>query len=106
MDAGKFLGRRRLVRERGGADAVGAFEVDHPAIDEPAERRVERRELLGGETIVGVVGVQEVKGVLEIHVPKAVAPPIVAAWNSSDSQTPRTLRAAARCGDSRSSSPW
>ena len=49
-------------------DAVRALGVDHAAIDEPGQRVVEGRELLGGETIVGVIGVQEVEGVLEIDV--------------------------------------
>ena len=42
--------------------------VDDAPIDEPRERVVEGRELLDRETILGVVGVQEVEGVLEIDV--------------------------------------
>ena len=49
-------------------EPVGALEVDDAAIDEPVERRVERRELLERETILGVVGVQEVEGVVEVDV--------------------------------------
>jgi hypothetical protein len=39
-----------------------------PAIDEEREGAVERRELLDGETVVGVVGVQEVEGVVQVDV--------------------------------------
>ncbi len=42
--------------------------VDDAALDEPVERVVERRELLDRETILGVVGVQEVEGVVEVDV--------------------------------------
>jgi hypothetical protein len=42
--------------------------VDDPAIDEPRESVVEGRELVDGETILPVIGVQEVEGVLEIDV--------------------------------------
>ena len=47
-------------------EPIGAFEVDDAAIHEPAEGRIERRELLERETILGVVGVQEVEGVVEM----------------------------------------
>ena len=42
--------------------------MDDPAIDEPGEGVVKGRELLDGETIFGVIGVQEVEGVLEVDV--------------------------------------
>ena len=42
--------------------------MDHAAIDEPGQGRVEGREPFDRETIVGVVGVQEVEGVLEVDV--------------------------------------
>ena len=40
--------------------------MDDAATDEPGERVVQGRELLERETILGVVGVQEVEGGLEI----------------------------------------
>ena len=51
-----------------GAQPVGALAVDDAALDEPVEGRVEGREPLDRETILGVVGVQEVEGVLEADV--------------------------------------
>jgi hypothetical protein len=42
--------------------------VDHPPVDEPGEGVIERRELLEGETVLGVVGVQEVEGVVQVDV--------------------------------------
>ena len=42
--------------------------MDDAAVDEPGQRVVERREVIERETILGVVGVQEVEGVLEIDV--------------------------------------
>ena len=66
MDAGQVALHERLGLR---PDAVvGALGVDHAAVDEPGQRVVEGRELLDRETIVGVVGVQEVEGVLEIDV--------------------------------------
>ena len=63
VDALEVAGRQRRGRCAAlRASAVGALEVDHAAVDEPGERDVERRELLDGETILGVVGVQEVEG--------------------------------------------
>ena len=50
------------------ARPVGALLVDDAAIDEPGQRRVERREVIQRETILGVVGVQEVEGVFEVDV--------------------------------------
>ena len=47
---------------------IGALAVDDLAVDEPVEGRVEGRQLLDRETVVGVVGVQEVEGVVERHV--------------------------------------
>ena len=46
--------------------AIRPFAMDHAAIDEPRERVVEAGELLDRETILPVIGVQEVEGVLEI----------------------------------------
>ncbi|HEY8819509.1 MAG TPA: hypothetical protein VIM25_11920 [Candidatus Limnocylindrales bacterium] len=51
-----------------GANTIRAFGVDDASVDEPGERGVERRELFDRETILGVIGVQEVEGVLEIDV--------------------------------------
>ena len=42
--------------------------LDDAPFDEPSERVVEGRELLDRETILPVIGVQEVEGVLEIDV--------------------------------------
>ena len=42
--------------------------MDHAAIDEPVEGVVERGKPLSRETVVGVVGVQEVEGVVEVDV--------------------------------------
>ena len=50
------------------ADAVGALGVDDAAVDEPGQGVVEGREVIDRETILGVIGVQEVEGVLEIDV--------------------------------------
>ena len=59
---------QRVVARDLGAHAVGALDVDHAPIDEPRERIVKGRELVDRETIFGVVGVQEVEGVLQIDV--------------------------------------
>ena len=59
---------QRIVAGDLGADAVGALDVDDAAVDEPGEGVVEGRELVHRETILGVIGVQEVEGVLEIDV--------------------------------------
>ena len=59
---------QRVMARHLGAHAVGALDVDDPTVDEPFEGRIERRELVHRETILGVVGVQEVEGVLEIDV--------------------------------------
>ena len=68
VDAPELARLERVVGDRLGADAVGALAVDHPPIDEPRKRVVEGRELLERETIVGVIGVQEVEGVFEVDV--------------------------------------
>ena len=68
MDAPELTRLERLMGDRLGAHAVGALAVDHPPIDEPRQRVVEGRELLERETIVGVIGVQEVEGVFEVDV--------------------------------------
>jgi hypothetical protein len=68
MDAREVARLERGVGAGLVADAVGALGVDHAAIDEERERAVEGRELLDGETVVGVVGVQEVEGVVEVDV--------------------------------------
>ena len=68
-DAGQVARRGGLGRAAAcGSGPVGAFLVDDAAIDEPGQRRVERREAIDRETILGVVGVQEVEGVLEVDV--------------------------------------
>ena len=59
---------QRVVARHLGAHAVGALDVDDAPIDEPGERVVERRQLVDGETIFGVIGVQEVEGVLQVDV--------------------------------------
>ena len=59
---------QRVVARHLGADAIGALDVDDAPVDEPGERIVEGRELVHRETILAVVGVQEVEGVLEIDV--------------------------------------
>ena len=51
-----------------------------PRSTNQVEGVVERRELLGGETIVGVVGVQEVEGVVEIDVVRMTRGPRRGAW--------------------------
>ena len=60
------------IRGRGiggvAADPVRTFAVDDAALDEPVEGGVERREAVDRETILGVVGVQEVEGVVEVDV--------------------------------------
>src|SRR4051794_32967677 len=58
---------RRLCRGLP-SNVVGTFLVDHAAIDEPSEGVVEGRKPLRGETVIGVVGVQEVEGVVEVDV--------------------------------------
>ena len=68
VDPGQLGRLDRPLGCRLGAHAVGAFAVDDAPIDEPRKRAIEGRELLRGETIVGVVGVQEVEGVLEVDV--------------------------------------
>ena len=68
VDPGEVPLHQRVVARHLGAHAVGALDVDDPAVDEPFEGRIERRELVHRETILGVVGVQEVEGVLEIDV--------------------------------------
>ena len=45
--------------------SLSTLEVDHAAIDEPVERRIQRRESVHRETILEVVGVQEVERALE-----------------------------------------
>ena len=68
VDARQVARPLRVLGGRLGADAVRALGVDDASVDEPGERGVERRELFDRETILGVVGVQEVEGVLEIDV--------------------------------------
>ena len=68
VDPREVLLHQRVVARDLGTHAIGALAMDHATVDEPRERRVERRELVHRETIFGVVGVQEVEGVLEIHV--------------------------------------
>ena len=68
LHARQVAGHQRVAARDLGADAVGALDVDDAPIDEPRERIVEGRELVDGETIFGVVGVQEVEGVLQIDV--------------------------------------
>ena len=68
MDAREIACHQRVVARDLGAHAIGALDVDDAAFDEPRERVIEGRELVVRETILGVIGVQEVEGVLEIHV--------------------------------------
>ena len=68
VDPREVLLHQRVVARDLGAHAIGALDVDHATVDEPRERIVERRELVDRETILGVVGVQEVEGVLQIDV--------------------------------------
>ena len=64
---------RGIVVRHLGADPVGALDVDDAAIDEPGEGVVEGRELVHRETIFGVIGVQEVEGVLQVDVMSVTA---------------------------------
>ena len=68
MDPREVALHQRVVTRHLGAHAIGALDVDDAPVDEPGERVVERRQLVDGETIFGVVGVQEVEGVLQIDV--------------------------------------
>ena len=68
VDPGQIAGHQRVTTGHLGAYPVGAFDVDDATIDEPGEGVVEGRELVHRETILGVIGVQEVEGVLEIDV--------------------------------------
>ena len=68
LDPRQVAGRNGIVLGRDGTRPVGALLVDDAALHEPAEGCVERRDVVHRETILGVVGVQEVEGVLEIDV--------------------------------------
>ena len=60
---GESVGWRACARS-----PIGALAVDHAAIDEPGQGVVEGRQVLDRETILEVVGVQEVEGVVEADV--------------------------------------
>ena len=68
VDPGQIACHQRVVARHLGANPVGALDVDDAAIDEPGECVVEGRELVHRETIFGVIGVQEVEGVLQVDV--------------------------------------
>jgi hypothetical protein len=68
MDPSQVVRRRGVVISIDRPGPVGALLVDHASVDEPCQGRVERREVIEGETILRVVCVQEVEGVVEIDV--------------------------------------
>ena len=73
VDPGQIACHQGIVARHLGADPVGALDVDDAAIDEPGEGVVEGRELVHRETIFGVIGVQEVEGVLQVDVMSVTA---------------------------------
>ena len=87
MDPPEVARHQRVLAASLGSDAVGALAVDDAAFDEPGERIVEGRELLDGETILGVIGVQEVEGVLEIDVVSVTSVTGIGACGCSSSIT-------------------
>lgn len=68
VDAGQVADRRCGISLGDRPLTVGALEVDDPALDEPGQGAVQGRQSLQWETILGVVGVQEVEGVFQTDV--------------------------------------
>ena len=68
VDTGEIALRRVWIGLGLGAQQVGALAVDDPAFREPVQGRLQGRDPLDRETILEVVGVQEVEGVIEADV--------------------------------------